>query len=279
VKSLRLAALTTILVSGCAALGLGQGAKPASEPKLKDKLDDLASIDCPTLRQMVAAARNDYYTNANVREGNVAATTYGKIVVALTRCGESKLIFEDIASLNGSSIPGYGTRVLVAADEESSGAVFTLFQQYAEGNAGSAFLPRNVDAATQIGKWLLATDRKDQCEMLGTATEGASNETQRGFRDYFIKAGCPQAIPSLVEGLSSNAPETREVSCAHLAKIGDKSVLDKVEHLAKTDRTFRLGERFSDGRLELDASGRPTRKYFVAYACQLAAELIRRRGK
>lgn len=284
VKTLLLTALAAMLLSGCGALGFlgyrqSAPAQKAGPPKLKDKLNDLASIECPTLRQMVDAARKDYYTDDNVFEGNVASETYGKVVVALARCGESKLIFEDIAHLNGSRVPGYGASVLLAADEQSSGAVFTLFQQYAKANAGSAFLPKNVFAARHIGKWLLRTNRKDQCDLIGTATAGASDDTVGGFRDYFIEAKCPQATAVLVEQLSSTDPEVRSVACAQLASVGDKSVLEKVEFLAKNDRTFKFGERHSDGKLERDANGRPAREYFVAYSCQIAAELIRQRTK
>lgn len=278
---MRTTPLATVLVSfvaGCSALGLPAESKSSAPSRLIDRLDDLASIECPTLRDMMVAARKDYWTDDNVYEGNVDVTKYSQAVGALARCGEAKMIFEDIASLKGSRVPHFGLDVLREADEASSGAVFTLFQQYAKENAGPAFLPRNVIAADHIGRWLLATDRKG-CTLIATATEGSSDNTRRGFQDFFIDAQCGEALAILVERLSSPDPEVRNVTCAQLGQVGDKSVLEQVELVAKTDRAFKFGERYSDDKLERDADGRPTRKYFVACSCQIAAELIRQRAK
>ncbi len=279
-QAIKVTATFLTLLSGCALLkpGYARDSSDSRPTRLVDRLDEVATMECPKLREMFDAARHDYWTNDNVYEGNVDVEKYSTVVASLARCGESKLIFEDVASVNGTGAPEFGLDVLLSANRQSEGAVFALFQQYAKSNVGSAFLPTNAAAARHIGKWMLRAEH-NQCDLIGTATEGSDEHTLRGFRDFFIEAECKQGIALLVEQLSDSNPDVRTVTCARLGQVGDRSVLDKVDFLARNDRTFQFGERPSDGRLERDAAGRPLRKYVVAYTCQLAAEMIRHRTK
>ncbi|NUP10863.1 MAG: HEAT repeat domain-containing protein [Polyangiaceae bacterium] len=276
------------LSSGCSELGSllrtssAEDTKEASgPPKLYEHLDDLSKFDCTTLREMVVAARKDYFNDDNINENHLEEDKYGNVVGALAKCAESKMIFEDIARLGGPGPDSFGTGILIIGDKRTSGLVFDVFEAYAKANTGPAFLasPGGRYAADHVAFWLLKADHKDQCDMIDTVTTGSDYNIRRQFNEYFVEANCKQAMPILVERLSNKDPDVRHLACARLGQIGDKSVLDELDAVANGDNAVHLVERYSDGQYERTPDGRLATKHFVADMCATAASLIRAREK
>jgi hypothetical protein len=227
---------------------------------------DLAKPDCSTLPDRVTKARKDFLSSSKATPEEL-----GRVVGALAKCGEGKMIFESLAHIGEPGVSGYGTKMLLAAEKEAGPELFSTFEKYTKENAGSAYLSAEHGdfAANHIGFWLLETNRKD-CKPIAAASKGAKEAVVASMMRYFSATDCKESAPLAVGLLASNVPRFRMVACETLAKLGDKSHLGKLAIVAENDTANEVVER-------PQGSGVFTKEYFVADACKAAIGKIKLR--
>lgn len=235
--------------------------------KTQGSFADLAKPDCSTLASRVTEARKDFLSSSKATSEEL-----GRVVGALARCGEGKMIFESLAHIGEPGVGGYGTKVLLAAEKEAGAELFSTFEKYTKENTGAKYLGAEHGnfAANHISHWLLETSRKDLCKPLAAATKGANEPVVASMMLYFSSTDCKESAPLAVQLLASNVPSNRMVGCNTLAKVGDKSHLSKVTIVAESDTANEVVER-------PHGSGVFTKEYFVADACKSAIGKIKLR--
>jgi hypothetical protein len=233
--------------------------------KIQGSFADLDKPDCSTLADRVTKARKDFLSSNSATEEEL-----GRVVSALAKCGEGKMIFESIAHVGDFGVHGYGAKVLLAAEKEAGPVLFSVFEKYASENAGANYLSAEHGefAANHITHWLLETNRKDLCKPLVAASKGAKDPVVASMMRYFSATDCKESAPLAVQLLASNVPNHRMVACQVLAKVGDKSHLAKVSIVAENDTANEVVER---------GNGIYTKEYFVADACKAAIGKIKLR--
>jgi hypothetical protein len=237
--------------------------------KTQGSFADLANPDCSTLAGRVSKARNDFLAS-----DKATAEELGRVVGALARCGEGKMIFESLAHIGDPGLNGYGTQVLLTAEKEAGPALFTTFEKYTKEYSGSKFLgvEHGQYAANHIAHWLLETKRTDLCKPLVTASQGAKAPVVSAMMLYFQSAECKESTPLAVQLLASDVPALRAEGCETLAQLGDKSHLSKLSIVAETDTSYAVEER-------PEGSGVFVKDYFVADACRRAIGKIKLRSE
>src|SRR5688572_22567383 len=65
--------------------------KPAKQ-SIRERLENLSTVDCKTLPSMIEEARKGYLNADNVSQDFIDPEKYGNVVNALAKCGESKVI-------------------------------------------------------------------------------------------------------------------------------------------------------------------------------------------
>jgi hypothetical protein len=234
---------------------------------LKSSLAELAKADCSTLSARVTEARKGDLNRETTRPEELAP-----VVAALAKCGDGKIIFEDIADEGIANAEAYGAQVLFETEKLAGPELYSAFEKYMKEHPGAKFLNGKGSAANHVRHWLLRAKRNDLCKPFVSLLKDAPEEVVAHMLYYFNKVECKEGAPYAVTLLASDKPQTRMEACATLGAVGNKSHLAKLTAIAENDTTSQTVER-------PEGSGNYVKELYVAEECKGAIGKIKVRGK
>jgi len=224
------------------------------------KRHEAANVDCSNV---VEAYEN---TPKNSEE------FVGSMATKLAECGEHTFIFEHVVHWGNNA---EGARILAKLEKEGQ-PMEEKFVEYASSHKGKAFLPKHTKFSLDyIGKWLIKKGSTGHCALIADAVKDGTELAKVWAFPYFKDAKCAaEGVPIAAEVLLSDSAQHRIWACATLGKLGDASVLGKVETLATTDAYSEIvEERTNSGSLVA------VKVWPVRDACTAAAGKIKLRSQ
>jgi hypothetical protein len=221
---------------------------------------DAARLAASTCQDVIRLF-NDQRTNSVPEIIEIAATK-------LADCGHWAYIFERHWGNKNEGV------TVLQRLEAAKRPIEAELVKYLASHAGAKyFLPSgdkpSVAGLEQTILWLTGAQHSPHCAEFAAAATGSNDYVRAATLRYFEKAKCAEGVSLAAAFLSHSEPTARKLACETLGSIGDPTVIDKVEAVAKNDLYAEAHDELQ-GRREVVVTGFPVRD-----ACREATEKLR----